>query len=86
MEFIFGLGETFHKHTHTYIFVAFLGTGNNNSHLIALNNLWKKKMSTNVMIHWLGGWVSQTHEVENNNNTILDILGSENQIKHLRRN
>ena len=43
-------------------------------------------MSTNVMILWLGGWVSQTHEVENNDNRILDILGSENQIKHLRRN
>ena len=60
-------------HTHTCIFVAFLGTGNSNSHLIALNNLWKRKMSTNVMIHWQGGWVSQTHEVENNDNTILDI-------------
>ena len=33
----------------------------------------KKKMSTNIIIHWLEGWVSQT-QVENNNNTILDVF------------
>ena len=25
----------------------------------------KKKMSTNIITHWLEGWVSQTHHVEN---------------------
>ena len=29
-------------------------------------------MSTNVITRWLKRWVSQTHQVENNNNTILD--------------
>ena len=46
----------------------------------------KKKMSTNAMTHWLEGWISQTHQLENNDNAILDILVSGNQIKHLRRN
>ena len=32
------------------------------------------------------GWVSQTHQVENKDNTILDVfLVSENQIEHFRR-
>ena len=34
VEFIFSIAETFH--THIYIFVAFLGTGNKNVQLIAL--------------------------------------------------
>ena len=34
VEFIFSIGETFHTHryTHAHIFVAFLETGNKNSH------------------------------------------------------
>ena len=31
-------------------------------------------MSSNVIIHWLERWVSQTHHMENNNNTILDVF------------
>ena len=46
----------------------------------------KKKVSTNAMTCWLEGWISQTHQLENNDNAILDILVSGNQIKHLRRN
>ena len=42
-----------------------------------------KKMSTNAINRWLEGWVSQTHPVEKNDNT---ILVSEDQIQHLRRN
>ena len=46
----------------------------------------KKKMLTNVINHWLEEWVSQTHQIENNNNTIFDVfLVSEDQIECLRR-
>ena len=39
----------------------------------------KKKMSTNVLTLWLEERVSQTHQVDNNDNTILDVfLLSEN--------
>ena len=39
----------------------------------------KKKMSTNVLTLWLEEWVSQTHQVDNNDNAILDVfLLSEN--------
>ena len=34
----------------------------------------KKKMSANAITCWLEGWVSQTHQVKNNDNTILDVL------------
>ena len=47
----------------------------------------KKKMSSNVITHWLEEWVIQTHQVENNDNTIFDvILVSEDQIEDLSRN
>ena len=43
-------------------------------------------MSSNVITRWLEEWVIQTHQVENNDNTIFDvILVSEDQIEHLRR-
>ena len=43
-------------------------------------------MPANVITRWLEGWVSQTHEVEINDNTILDVfLASEDQIEHLGR-
>ena len=46
----------------------------------------KKKISSNVITRWLDEWVIQTHQVENNDNTIFDvILVSEDQIEHLRR-
>ena len=46
----------------------------------------KKKRSTNVITWWLEGWVGQIRQVENNDNTILDVfLVLEDQIKHLRR-
>ena len=45
----------------------------------------KKKISTNIT-RWLERWFSQTHKVENNDNTILDVfLLLEDQIEHLRR-
>ena len=31
----------------------------------------KKKTSTNIITHWLEGWVNQT-QVENNDNVIFD--------------
>ena len=34
----------------------------------------KKKISINAITCWLNGWVSQTDQVENNDNTILDAL------------
>ena len=34
----------------------------------------KKKMSTNTLIRWLEGWVSQTHRMENHDNAILDVF------------
>ena len=47
----------------------------------------KKKMSTNVITHWLERYVSQTYQVENNYNTILyKSEVSEDQIKQLKRN
>ena len=46
----------------------------------------KKKMSSNVITHWLEEWIIQTHQVENNDNTIFDvILVSEDQIEHMSR-
>ena len=46
----------------------------------------KKKMSTNVITLSLEGWISQTHQVEKNYNTIFNVfLVSEDQIKHPRR-
>ena len=46
----------------------------------------KKKMSSNVITHWLEEWVIQTHQVENNDNTIFDvILVSEDQIEDMSR-
>ena len=46
----------------------------------------KKKMLTNVITRWLEEWVIQTHQVENNDNTIFDVfLVSEDQIEDLRR-
>ena len=45
----------------------------------------KKKMPTNIITSFLKGWVSLTHQVENNDNTILHIfLVSEIQIENLR--
>ena len=43
-------------------------------------------MSTNVITRLLEGWFSQTHQVENNDNKILDVffLVSEDQIENLR--
>ena len=41
----------------------------------------KKKMSTNVLTRWLKGWVSQTHQVENNDNTILDVFSVSENLK-----
>ena len=86
VEFIFRLGEIFHTHTHTHIFVAFLGKGNKKRSLNSFTSVMKKKMSSNVITRWLEEWVIQTHQVENNDNTIFDvILVSEDQIEHLRR-
>ena len=34
----------------------------------------KKKMSPNILTRRLEGWVSQAHQVENNDNTILDVF------------
>ena len=46
----------------------------------------KKKISSNVITRWLDERVIQTHQVENNDNTIFDvILVSEDPIEHLRR-
>ena len=43
-------------------------------------------MSSNVITHWLEEWVIQTHQVENNDNTIFDvILVSEDQIEDMSR-
>ena len=56
-----------HTHTHRYIYiyiyisVAFLVIGNEKCHLV-------------VLTRWLAGWVSQTHQVENNDNAILDVF------------
>ena len=36
----------------------------------------KKKISTNAITRWLGGWVSQTELVENNVNKTLDVFFS----------
>ena len=41
----------------------------------------KRKMWTNVITRWF----SQMHQVENNDNTILNVLVSKDQIEHLRR-
>ena len=43
------------------IFVGFLVTGNKKGHLV-------------VLTRWLEGWVSQAHQMENNDNTILDVF------------
>ena len=66
-------------HIHTYIFVAFLETGNKNGY--SFTSVMKKKMWTNVITRWF----SQMHQVENNDNTILNVLVSKDQIEHLRR-
>ena len=86
VELIFRLGEIFHTHTHTHIFVAFLGKGNKKRYLNSFTSVMKKKMSSNVITRWLEEWVIQTHQVENNDNTIFDvILVSEDQIEHMSR-
>ena len=41
----------------------------------------KQKISTNAITRWLGGWVSQTDQVENNVNTTLDVLFSIRRLK-----
>ena len=44
----------------------------------------KTKTSTNNKTCLLEAWASQTYQVENNANTILDVfLESEDQIEHL---
>ena len=43
-------------------------------------------MPTNIITRFLEGWVSLTHQVENNDNTILHIfLVSEIQIENLKK-
>ena len=84
VEFIFSLGEIFH--THTYIFVAFSGTRNKKRSLNSFTSVIKKKISSSIITRWLEEWVIQTHHVENNDNTLFDvILVSEDHIEHLRR-
>ena len=70
---IFSISEIFlcHTHTHTYIFVPFLETGNKNGY--SFISVMKKKMWTNVITHWLKIWFSQM-QVENNDNTILNVF------------
>ena len=41
----------------------------------------KKKMSTNVLTRWLKRWVGLTHQVENNDNTILDVFSVSENLK-----
>ena len=73
VEFISSISETClslsHTHTHTYIFVAFLETGNKNGY--SFTSVMKRKMWTNVITRWF----SQMHQVENNDNTILNVFG-----------
>ena len=67
------------SHNHTHIFVAFLETENENSHLIALHQL-RNLLHVNQRYNLLAGRMG---------NTIIQfwiILVSEYQIKHLRRN
>ena len=68
VEFIFSIGEIFYIHAHKHL-CSILGN-NKYGHLITLH----QKMSSNVITHWLERWVSQTHQMENNNNTILDVF------------
>ena len=73
-------------HTHTHIFVAFLGKGNKKRSVNSFTSVMKKKISSNVITRMLEEWVIETRQVENNDNTIFDvILVSEDQIEHLRR-
>ena len=44
----------------------------------------KKKMSANAIACWLEGWVSQTHQVKNNDNTILDVLTPQGELKSFK--
>ena len=57
------------------------------STLNSFTSVTKKKITTNVTTRWPERWVSQTYQVEINDNTILDVfLVSEDQIEHLKRN
>ena len=69
VTFFFSIGETFHIH----IFVAVLEAENKKGHSISLHRSWKK-IKTKVTSRWLEGWVSQTHQVEDNDNKILDAF------------
>ena len=71
VEFIFSLGEIFHTHTHL---CSILGKGNKKRSLNSFTSVMKKKMSSNVITRWLEEWVIQTHQVENNDNTIFDVI------------
>ena len=52
----------------------------------SFTQVMKKKMSTNVITHWLEQWISQRHQMEINDNKILDVfLVSGDQKEHLKR-
>ena len=65
------MGETFYTH----IFAAFLETGNKNVNFIVLHQIRKRRRQP-TLTRWLKGWVSQTHQLKNNDNTILDVFFS----------
>ena len=59
-----------YKHMHTPMYREWKRSLN------SFTSVTKKKMPANVITRWLEGWVSQTHEVEINDNTILDVFFS----------